>query len=61
MPLPMLSNLIVSKSCSRFCAIYWQMSFLALALVTKKIPKPSVELAQSGRNLAQSVKLGVLH
>ena len=36
-----------------------QISFLALAIESKKNPKPSVKLAQSGRNLAQSVKLGV--
>ena len=42
----------------RFCAIDSQISFLALAIASKKT---SVKLMQSGRNLAQSVKLGVYH
>ena len=54
----MLKNLFVSETCLRFCAIDLQISFLALAIASKKNPKPSVKLAQSGRNLAQSVKLG---
>ena len=40
-------------------AIDLQMCFLALAIASKKNPKPSVKLAQSGRDLVQSVKLGV--
>ena len=52
-------NLIVSETCLRFCAIDLPISFLALAIASKKNPKPSVKLAQSGRNLVQSVKLGV--
>ena len=36
MPLPKLNNPLVSKSCSRFCAIDLQMSFLALAIASKK-------------------------
>ena len=35
---------------------HWQRGFLALAIASKKT---SVKLAQSGRDLAQSVKLGV--
>ena len=58
MPLPKLNNLLVSESCLRFCAIDSQMSFLALAIASKK-PKLLVKLVQSGCNLAQSVKLGV--
>ena len=56
MPLPKLKNLFVSETCLRFCAIDLRISFLALAIASKKL---SVKLAQSGRNLAQSVKLGV--
>ena len=56
MPLPTLKNLFVSETCLRFCALDSQISFLALAVASKKIPKPSVKLAQSGPNLAQSVK-----
>ena len=59
MPLPKLKNLFVSETCLRFCAIDLQISFLALAIASKKNPKLSVKLAQSGCNLAQSVKLGV--
>ena len=59
MPLPKLKNLFVSETCLRFCAIDLQISFLALVIATEKNPKPSVKLAQSGPNLAQSVKLGV--
>ena len=50
---------LTSESCLRFCAIYLQMSFLALAIMSKKNPKLSVKLAQSGCDFAQSVKLGV--
>ena len=35
--MPKLNNLLVSKSCSRFCAIDLQMSFLALVIASKKI------------------------
>ena len=59
MPLPKLKNLFVSETCLRFCAIDSQISFLALAIASKKNPKLSVKLAQSGLDLAQSVKLGV--
>ena len=59
MPLPKLNNLLVSETCLRFCAIDLRMSFLALAIVSKRFPKSSVKLAQSGCNLVQSVKLGV--
>ena len=59
MPLPKLNNLLVSESCSRFCALDSQMSFLALAIASKKNPKPSVKLGQSGCNLVQSVKLRI--
>ena len=59
MPLPELKNSFVSETCFRFCATDLQISFLALAIASKKYPKPSVKLAQSGCNLAQSVKLGV--
>ena len=53
-------KLFVSETCCRFCAIDLQISFLALAIASKKnYPKPSVKLMQSGRDLAQSVKLGV--
>ena len=61
MPLPKLKNLFVSETRLRFCAIDLQISFLALAIASKKNPKPSVKLVQSGRNLTQSVKLGVYH
>ena len=51
-------KLFVSETCLRFCAIDSQISFLALAIASKKNPKPSVKLAQSGRDFAQSsVKL----
>ena len=53
-------NLFVSETCLRFCAIDLQIRFLALGL-HKKNPKLSVQLAQNGSNLAQSVKLGVKH
>ena len=56
MPLPKLKKLFVSETGIRFCAIDLQISFLALAIASKKT---SVKLAQSGRDLAQSVKLGV--
>ena len=46
----------VSETGIRFCAIDSQISFLALAIASKKT---SVKLAQSGSNLEQSVKLGV--
>ena len=59
MPLPKLKNLFDSENCSRFCAIDLQISFLSLAIASKKIPKLSVKLVQSGRDLAQSVKLRV--
>ena len=59
MPLPKLKNLFVSETCLRFCAIDSRISVLALAIASKKIPKPSVKLVQSGHDLAQSVKLGV--
>ena len=52
-------KLFVSETCFRFCATDSQISFLALAIASKKYPKPSVKLAQSGRDLVQSVKLGV--
>ena len=56
MTLPKLKNLFVGETCLRFCAIDLPISFLALAIAFKKNPKPSVKLAQSGRNLVQSVK-----
>ena len=34
--MPKLNNLFVSKSCSRFCAIDSQISFLAFAIASKK-------------------------
>ena len=37
MPLSKLKNLFVSETCLRFCAIDSQISFLALAIVSKKI------------------------
>ena len=52
-------KLFVSETCLRLCAIDLRISFLALTIVSKKNPKPSVKLIQSGRNLAQSVKIGV--
>ena len=52
-------KLLFSEICLRFCAIDLQISFLALAIASKKNPKPSVKLVQSGLNLVQSVKLGV--
>ena len=51
--------LLKLKNSLRFCAIDLQISFLSLGNASKKYPKPSVKLAQSGHNLAQSVKLGV--
>ena len=59
MPLPKLKNLIVSETRLRFCAIDLRISFLALLIASKKNPKLSVKLVQSGCNLAQSVKLGI--
>ena len=59
MPLPKLKNLFVSETRLRFCAIDSQISFLALAIGSKKYPTPSVKLVQNGRELVQSVKLGV--
>ena len=59
MPLSKLKNVFVSETCLRFCAIDSQISFLALVIVSKKYPKPSVKLVQSGQKLAQSVKFGV--
>ena len=50
-------NLIVSETCLRFCAIDLPISFLALAIASKTIIQTNI--AQSGRNLVQSVKLGV--
>ena len=52
-------KLFVSEARLRFGAIDSQISFLALQIPSKKYPKLSVKLAQSGRDLAQSVKLGV--
>ena len=49
-------KLFVSETGIRFCVIDSQISFLALAIASKK---PSVKLVQCGRNLAQSLKLGV--
>ena len=59
MPLPTPKNLVVSETCLRFCAIYLQIRFLALVIASKKNPKQLVKLVQSGRDLAQSVKLRV--
>ena len=56
MPLPKLKKLFVSETGIRFCVIDSQISFLALAIASKKT---SVKLAQSGFNLPQSVKLRV--
>ena len=39
MPLPKLNNLFVGKTCSRFCAIDSQISFLAFAIASKKKSK----------------------
>ena len=50
-------KLFVSETRFRFCAIDSQISFLALAITSKKYPKMSVKLAQSGCDLTQSVKL----
>ena len=36
MPLPKLKNLFVSEPCLKFCAIDSRISFLALAIVSKK-------------------------
>ena len=51
--------LLKLKNSLRFCAIDLQISFLSLGNASKKYPKPSVKLAQSGHNLVQSVTLGV--
>ena len=59
MLLPKLKNLFDSGTCLRFCALDLQISFLALVIASKKIPKPSVKLMQSGHDLAKSVKLRV--
>ena len=53
-------KLFVCETCLRFHAIDMQISFLALAIASKKYPKLSVKLAQSSCNLEQSVKLGGL-
>ena len=37
MPVPKLKNLFVSETCLRFCALDLRISFLALAIVSKKI------------------------
>ena len=55
-PIAKAKKLFVSETGIRFCAIDSRISFLALAIASKK---PSVKLAQSCRDLAQSVKLGV--
>ena len=52
-------KLFVSETCLRFCAINSQISFLGLAITSKKYPKLSVKLVQSGHDLAQLVKLEV--
>ena len=52
-------KLFVSETCMRFCAMDLQISFLALAIASKKYPKLSVKLVQSGHDLVQSVNLGV--
>jgi len=49
-------KLFVSKTGIKSCAIDSRISFLALAIASKKM---SVKLAQSGHDLVQSVKLGV--
>ena len=50
-------KLFVSETGFRFCAIDSQISFFSFgACIQKKYPKLSVKLAQSGRDLAQSVK-----
>jgi len=43
MPLPKLKKLIVSETYFRFCAIDSSISFLALAIASKKISKPVSE------------------
>ena len=59
MPLPKLKKLFVSETRLIFCAIDSRISSLALAIASKKIPKPSMKLAQSSCDWAQSVKLRV--
>ena len=49
-----VKKLFVSETWLRFCAIDLQISFLFLAIASKKNPKPLVKLVQSGRKLAQS-------
>ena len=57
--MPKLKNSFVSETGIRFCAIDLLISFLALAIASKKLSKTIRETCASGRNLAQSVKLGV--
>ena len=58
MPLPKLKNSL-SVKLSLDSVLDLQISFSALAIASKNYPKSSVKLVQSGRNLAQSVKLWV--
>ena len=53
-------KLFVNETRFRFCAIDLRISFNFGNCILKIYPKPSVKLVQSGRDLAQSVKLGVL-
>ena len=54
-------KVFVSETGFRFCAIDWQISFLALALASKKLSKTVSETRAKWLHLAQSVKLGVQH
>ena len=60
MPLPKLNNLLVCETCSRFCAIDSQMSFLALVITSKKIQNHShkvVTIWRSQWNSGFSIQL----
>ena len=61
MPLPKLKNSLSVKLALDSVLQSHELVFQLWRLHPKKYPKPSVKLAQSGRILAQSVKLGVQH
>ena len=59
MPLPKLKNSLSVKLALDSVLQIRKLVFLLWLMHPKKYPKLSVKLVQSGRDLAQSVKLGV--
>ena len=59
MPFPKLKNLSVSETCLRFCAIDLQISFLALAIASKKIKTVSETSAKWSQYVAASETWGL--